>query len=109
MQCELFKQYKQQPKELVGNVQALSFGHFVSPFLPKAILTNVSKSQWNECKKFATNQPHKYLPPSPSPQTGNAQKDYALFVKALPIIGAVVQYLDVTRQLIVLLFTYRGA
>ena len=53
--------------------------------------------------------PHKYLPPSPSPQTGNAQKDYALFVKALPIIGAVVQYLDVTRQLIVLLFTYRRA
>ena len=47
--------------------------------------------------------------PPPSPQTGNAQKDCALFVKALPIIGAVVQYLDVTRQLIVLLFTYKGA
>ena len=47
--------------------------------------------------------------PQTIPQTGNAQKDCALFVKALPIIGAVVQYLDVTRQLIVLLVTYRGA
>ena len=91
MQCEPFKQYKQlyggpttsisdglffkpSPKELVGNVQALSFGHFVSPFLPKAILTNVSESQWNGCKKFATNQPHKYLPPSPPPKQAMPKK-----------------------------------
>ena len=41
------------------------------------------------------------------PKTGNAQKDYALFANALPFIGAVVQYLDVIHQLVVLLFTYR--
>ena len=42
------------------------------------------------------------------PRTGYAQKDYALFVKALSI-SAVVQYLGAIHQLIVLLFTYRGA